>query len=276
MRQKNVLDFVKKHLNYIQNRNDKKAYIVANIENLNLIAQKNDELEKKYKIKIELIEDECANNLDLWIYDEKKIDITNIPVIKELFYKAYEIFFEGLYNVEIEKNLSRILLAVKKIVNKFDSKEYDSVICFLPDILKNRCKAQGRCNVFEGHRDVLNSYYRHLYHTVKNIVDSKVFGDIEKRKYLRILRSQMTSEEQALLLFNWYAGYGTEWESKNMKHHYFTNHNYSMIHNIEPKDINMIMSMQDWKYIFVDEFMKEKDWLDMFEHFARSAKLKGA
>lgn len=81
-------------------------------------------------MKIELIEDECANNLDLWIYDEKKIDITNIPVIKELFYKAYEIFFEGLYNVEIEKNLSRILLAVKKIVNKFDSKEYDSVICF--------------------------------------------------------------------------------------------------------------------------------------------------
>ncbi|MDO5572309.1 MAG: putative phage abortive infection protein [Bacteroidales bacterium] len=86
--------------------------------------------------------------------------------------------------------------------------------------------------LFTGHREILNAYYRHLFHMVKFVVYSKVFNRPEKFKFLKILRAQMTDEEQTLLFFNWRSGYGKEWENEENK--FFTE--YKMIHNIELKD----------------------------------------
>ena len=90
---------------------------------------------------------------------------------------------------------------------------------------------------FSGHFDELNRYYRHLYQTVKIIAnyDSKIISYDEKRKFLRMLRAQLTNKEQILLFYNWLSGpiYGEDWEKTN-ENHFFTE--YRMIHNISPQD----------------------------------------
>ena len=187
------------------------------------------------------------------------------------FGKVYKIFFEGLDNVNDENKLGELkslLRDVQQYVNRpNDGKKISNKI----KIISNN---QGRCNVFKGHRDVLNPYYRHLYHTVAYVADSKIFEKEEKEKFLKILRSQMTSEEQALLLFNWYAGYGTEWECKkvNIENHFFTK--YKMIHNIEKPDIECIISVDELKKEFVPKYIDEEGWKRMFEFEERKLKLQ--
>ncbi len=191
---------------------------------------------------------------------------------------AYKLFFEGLDQVSVEcelKKTANLYNFVKKVqffVNKGEQMRG------LPTSVVDLCKKQGRCNIFKGHRDVLNSYYRHLFYTVKSVVDSNVFNDDEKIKYLKILRSQMTSEEQALLLFNWYAGYGTEWECKTdeIENHFFTK--YKMIHNIEKKDIVFcfLNGFEDLKDEFSPKYINENAWKKMFEEKEREEKLRGA
>lgn len=201
----------------------------------------------------------CIHELWKW----KKLDKYDI------FYAAYEIFFEG-----IQKS-SKLGCAEKGLMRKIQDKIKDPRNSgnFLDTDIYKKCGKIGRCNVFSGHRDVLNSYYRHLYHTVAYVADSKIFEKEEKEKFLKILRSQMTSEEQALLLFNWYAGYGTEWECKkeNIENHFFTK--YKMIHNIEKTDVESVFSEEELKKLFVPQFIDEDGWKQMFEFEERKYKL---
>lgn len=89
-------------------------------------------------------------------------------------------------------------------------------------------------NLFNGHIYELNHYYRHLYQTVKIVVnyDESILSYTEKRKFLRMLRAQLTSDEQLLLFYNWISGYGIDWECS--KNHFFTE--FRMIHNLNYKD----------------------------------------
>jgi hypothetical protein len=84
--------------------------------------------------------------------------------------------------------------------------------------------------LFAGRSTFLGHYYRHLFQTVKFVVNqSNTFIEYsEKRKYLRILRAQLSDQEQALLFYNWYSDYGKPWE--NNSNHFFTD--YRMIHNL--------------------------------------------
>ena len=190
---------------------------------------------------------------------------------EEIFFAAYEIFFEG-----IQKS-SQLSLAEKKLMRNIQDKIRDPRNSgnFLETDIYKKCGKIGRCNVFTGHRDVLNSYYRHLFYTVKTVVNSPVYKDDDERlTYLKILRSQMTSEEQTLLLFNWYAGYGTEWECKKEKleNHFFTQ--YKMIHNIEKTDVECVFSEEELKKLFVPKYIDEEGWKQMFEFEERKQKLQ--
>jgi hypothetical protein len=79
-----------------------------------------------------------------------------------------------------------------------------------------------------GNSDQLAHYYRQLFQTVKFIVYQTIFTYEEKRKYIRILRSQLSNEEQVLLFYNWFSGFGKEWENENNS--FLTD--YRMIHNV--------------------------------------------
>ena len=124
----------------------------------------------------------------------------------------------------------------------------------------------------QGHRPILNAYYRNLFLIVKSVVKSNIFDKKEKEKYLKILRAQMPDEEQTLLFFNWKSGYGSAWEDKD--NHFFTK--WKMIHNIELKNFEY---SEDGK-LYKDENdlykeftnLKEADKKDLFEFVSRRNK----
>jgi hypothetical protein len=95
---------------------------------------------------------------------------------------------------------------------------------------------------FSGHQSILAHYYRHLFQTVKFVIkqNENLIPYDSKRDYLRVLRSMMSNQEQVLLLYNWYGGFGSNWEEKaiskrtNKKGNYFFT-DYRMIHNIPPQ-----------------------------------------
>lgn len=144
------------------------------------------------------------------------------------FEKAYQIFFHGYKNVGLNDDLvvdlnSASFLHKSEEYRYFrflerDDENYDSMFLEL------------NYPILEGHSHQLSYYYRHLFQTVKYIVNQpeRILSYEEKRYYLRLLRAQLTNEEQALLFYNWKSGFGKAWENDSNK--FFTD--YRMIHNI--------------------------------------------
>lgn len=83
---------------------------------------------------------------------------------------------------------------------------------------------------FMGHSSRLGYYYRHLFLMVKYIVNQseELLPYEDKREYLRILRAQLSGDEQLMLYFNYLGGIGNKWE--NEKNQFFSK--YRMIHNL--------------------------------------------
>lgn len=68
---------------------------------------------------------------------------------------------------------------------------------------------------FTGHESRLAHYYRHLFSTVKFVVEKEregLFSYRKAREYLKILRAQMSNDEQILLYHNYISGLGKDWE----------------------------------------------------------------
>ena len=72
----------------------------------------------------------------------------------------------------------------------------------------------------------------------------------------------MTSDEQILLLYNWFAGIdlGGKWENVEHKQYFFSK--YQMIHNMFPS--NSVFSEREILGMF--PHVSDKDKMDMFEH----------
>lgn len=80
---------------------------------------------------------------------------------------------------------------------------------------------------FEGHQSRLGHYYRHLYQSISYVHQQKIA--INKYEYIKTIRAQLTTHEQALLLLNSYSPIGSSWWDE----HYITK--YKLVKNI-PKD----------------------------------------
>lgn len=118
--------------------------------------------------------------------------------------------------------------------------------------------------ILNGHSNQLAHYYRQLFQTVKFIVSQTIFTYEEKRKYIRILRSQLSNEEQVLLFYNWFSGFGKEWENENNS--FLTD--YRMIHNVFPNMLIEGIKLDEVFNInsgFKTEKNREKDSLFEFQ-----------
>ena len=90
---------------------------------------------------------------------------------------------------------------------------------------------------FSGHENRLGHYYRHLYSTVKYVVNKEKQGLIDynqARGYLKILRSQMSNDEQLLLYYNYIIGFGKDWENDG----FLTK--YRMLHNLPINSVKYV------------------------------------
>jgi hypothetical protein len=151
---------------------------------------------------------------------------------KQLLNEAYGVFFHGLLIKDLSKhqffqNLRELQLKIEKFDYEGFDKELEKHMTY-----KSGDKISGKIdlNIFEGYNDQLAHYYRHLFQTVKFIAkqDEKLISYSQKRNYLRILRAQLSNNEQALIFYNWHSDFGKQWEGEENK--FLTD--YRMIHNL--------------------------------------------
>ncbi|MFB5946396.1 putative phage abortive infection protein [Albibacterium profundi] len=88
---------------------------------------------------------------------------------------------------------------------------------------------------FEGHQSRLSHYFRHLFQTIR-FVDSQsenLFTYQEKYDYIKILRAQLSNQEQAFLFYNSLSDLGGPWEKSNtLEAHQGLITKYNLISNI--------------------------------------------
>ena len=183
-------------------------------------------------------------------------------LLKERVEQAYRVFFLGISLSYKGKD------KFKGVLNSIQHRYRDANFINLNQVLKTCTTIENMEELgylpFEGHTGQLAHYYRHLFHTVKFIADKPdtVLTYEEKRGYLRILRSQLSNDEQAMLFYNWCSGFGKDWENDHNR--YFTD--YRMIHNLYDA---MLLPGFRLKNFFrpAGEIRKEKDRLTdpMFE-----------
>ena len=162
--------------------------------------------------------------------------------------RAYSIYYLGrddkifnygmrnaIYSALTENNINYFTKAIKKIFKeKVDNTESPEMSNIILTLFQQR-KFFISQPPFFGHFDDLDNYYRHLFLMVKTVAneDEKYLPLIEKKNLLKILRAQLSTREQIMLFYNWFAGYGYEWEEGTKDgNHFFTK--YRMIHNIMP------------------------------------------
>lgn len=174
------------------------------------------------------------------------IDRKFIKDAYNLFYKSEKINGEKKKIKEICNalsqnifSLSKFMESCKKLLPNIDNELLE---CVVKKIFFNRNYFINK-RIGEGCINVLNQYYRHLYMTTKYIANSKDVPYSQKRELLRILRTQMTNQEQTLLFYNWLSENGVQWELLNgaesaVKNSFFTD--YRMIHNLHPSDLIFI------------------------------------
>jgi len=191
---------------------------------------------------------------------------------KELLNEAYAVFFIGLNYSDTKKHVYfENLYKLRALIRNFDYEGFDKEI-------KNQIKVHSdelisrnvEFQIFEGNNHQLAHYYRHLFHMVKFVVNNNhqfLTYDL-KRNYLRILRAQLSNTEQILLFYNWYSGFGKQWE--NDKNKFFTD--YRMIHNLyndilissfkldEIFDLNGDYQKEEGRII--DSLFEFQDWFD--------------
>ncbi|WP_281299086.1 putative phage abortive infection protein [Flavobacterium limnophilum] len=128
---------------------------------------------------------------------------------KELFVISYYALFFG-----VGPNSSRMLKAALidydiDFVNRFEKALNNSET--KKSIKENR---NLKYVPFEGHQSRLGHYYRHLYQTVC-YVDNQT-SKIDKYEYVKTIRAQLTTHEQALLFINSLTPIGKVWWDKGL------------------------------------------------------------
>ncbi|MBI3221473.1 MAG: putative phage abortive infection protein [Bacteroidetes bacterium] len=161
------------------------------------------------------------------------------PLTKEAFNKCYRLFFFGVTKFGHDypeeeiflRNLKNAREQHKRPKNIVTNEARKKYLAFRDDEESDKIPVDLAINYkpFSGHASRLGHYFRHLYMIVGFIVYNDIGMDyLEKMKYLKMLRAQLSNHEQVLLFYNWLGEFGTDWE--NGINRFFTE--YRMIHNL--------------------------------------------
>lgn len=129
---------------------------------------------------------------------------------QQVLHIAYYCLFYG-----VGPNSSRIL---KMSLPTFNSTFIDALEQELNlEETKRQVKVSRRFGYmpFEGHQSRLGHYYRHLYQMI-GYVDRQKMTDGEKYEYVKTIRAQLSTHEQALLLVNSLTPIGENWWRKGL------------------------------------------------------------
>lgn len=146
---------------------------------------------------------------------------------------GYRFFFFGSFSQLIREDKFKLFIKECRAELKKVRLEHKETFSGKNDFILNSEKIDLHIKYapFTGHESRLAHYYRHLFSTVKFVVrkeKEKLFDYKQSREYLKILRAQMSNDEQILLYHNYISGIGEEWESKE---NLFLS-KYRMLHNL--------------------------------------------
>jgi len=187
---------------------------------------------------------------------------------EHIFNEAYGNFFHGFKSDNIGKH--SFFSVLSNIIELHNGRNYMGLQSTIEDCSYIVWKEDLNFELFKGRASILAHYFRHLFQTVKYIAhqDEKLMTYEEKRKYIRLLRAQLSDSEQALLFYNWKSKFGSTWE--NDKNHFFTD--YRMIHNLYDyiliPDIKLEL-IQEFQRDYKKEENREKDPLFESEDWLR-------
>ena len=172
---------------------------------------------------------------------------TNSALSKEDLFKAsyYGLFFGT------GPNSSRMLHEmIEEFPQNFKS---DFVKLLESNSQKKQIKARRNFNYtpFEGHQSRLGHYYRHLYQSVCYVHKKDL--DIDKYAYVKILRAQLTTHEQALLFLNALSKMGKKWFDEKLLVE------YKLVKNIPPKFFDPYTEINISEYFPRGYFEHEED-----------------
>lgn len=132
----------------------------------------------------------------------------------------------------IEKNYSNPYLKYNLLVEEHDfdtDQHYDVEVPQYSNYINKFSRL--------GFYDELYSWLKNLYVLIKFVCKNEDLNYHQKREYIRIIRAQLTPNEQTLIYYNWLSGLGDEWEHNNhnkrpLDDGNFFLTNYRIIHNI--------------------------------------------
>lgn len=154
---------------------------------------------------------------------------------------AFLCFYYGCLYVTNRGNYSYQLTA--KVLRKFVNANAPSFISeLLLALIEKKATPESEnysYELFTGHQSDLGHYYRHLFQTVKYIDEqpSTIMTYLEKYRYIKVLRAQLSTDEQILFLLNSLSDLGKAWEyDSNLSENQKLITKYNLIKNI-PIDI---------------------------------------
>lgn len=197
----------------------------------------------------------CYNSCKLLVEANYKQEINNpskLKSSKSILTFVYKIWFFGTSNID-KTNFDFLEIEC------FDYLKRIQTIDSLHEDIKH--------SILKGNQSRLAHYYRHLFQTVKFVANQNegFISYEDKRKYLRILRAQLSNYEQALLFFNWFSDFGYKWEEpNNLGNKFFTD--YRIIHNLYPVLILKMFDLEEFKSNKIeknrtkDSIFEYQDW----------------
>lgn len=224
--QKLANDDIKKQFKIQQFENQFYEMVRLHKENVNEI-----ELERKDNegvVKGRAVFYEMKKELEVLLTFDKEFH--NEDVEPKRFVQVYKKFWWGFAN-EVKVNWCTPFIFADYDLNSYDyqlqllKNDEEGFKLFDSQIMLN---SNLKINFLNGHHTYLGHYFRHLFQTVKYVVNQNFLSFDQKLQYLRILRAQLSNYEQVMLFYNWLSGYGAGWE--NEKNKFFTE--FKMIHNL--------------------------------------------
>jgi hypothetical protein len=196
-----------------------------------------------------------TNELKVVYTDEKLLQLAYI-----FFYAGVGIHSEKLNKAMTGNQFDEVFSeGVNKELKDIQEKNYQKINT--DELLELEISGLGKSSPpnsyrpFAGHLSRLGHYYRHLFQTVKFVVnqDDNFINKTNKIEYLRTLRAQLSDHEQVMLYYNAIVGFGEAW----IKNKYFTD--YKMIHNLP-------LPLADFGITPETKFLNEiENGIDLFE-----------
>ena len=177
------------------------------------------------------------------LYNSKRSSKYSKNKILELAYRIF--LFSSTSNLIFSNEIdSKFILEVKKElklirdIHKETSGQFNS----FPGIGNKNIDLHIKYSPFTGHQSRLGHYYRHLFSTVKYVVKKEkedLFSYKQSREYLKILRAQMSNDEQIMLYYNYIIGFGANWDYLGEEGNEFLT-KYRMLHNLPVDNLKYV------------------------------------